>query len=45
MLIGTTTQYAFLYAPAERRTHIVPVENIASIVVTARRRPRTAPAP
>lgn len=44
MLIGTTTQYTFLYAPAERRTHIVPVENIASIVVESRR-PRRSPAP
>jgi hypothetical protein len=33
IVIGTTSRFVFLHAPEDRRTHIVPVENISRIVV------------
>lgn len=44
LLLGKTTAFIFLYYPSERRTHIVPIENIARIVVLRPVRiPGTAP--
>ena len=35
MLLGTTAKFVFLYYPSARRTHVVPAENIARIVVNS----------
>jgi hypothetical protein len=37
ILLGTTAKFVFLYYPAARRTHVVPAENIARIVVNSTR--------
>jgi len=45
LLLGTTGRYLFLYFPAERRTDVVPVDNVARLLVRADRwRQRPAPA-
>jgi hypothetical protein len=35
ILLGTTAKFVFLYYPSARRTHVVPAENIARIVVNS----------
>ena len=53
ILLGTTAKFVFLYYPVARRTHVVPADNIARIVVNSTRRDdpvpvksdRTIPAP
>jgi hypothetical protein len=37
ILLGTTTKFVFLYYPTAQRTHVVPAENIARIVVSSTR--------
>ena len=44
VLLGTTAKFVFLYYPIARRTHVVPAENIARIVVKSTRRDDLAPA-
>lgn len=44
VLLGTTAKFVFLYYPTDRRTHVVPAENIARIVVSSARRADRAPA-
>ena len=43
VLLGTTAKFVFLYYPTTRRTHVVPSENIARIVVNSTRRDDPAP--
>ena len=43
LLLGTTAKFVFLYYPVARRTHVVPAENIARIVVNSTRRDDPAP--
>ena len=38
ILLGTTAKFVFLYYPSVRRTHVVPTENVARIVVNSTRR-------
>ncbi|HJU67049.1 MAG TPA: hypothetical protein VJ650_02300 [Gemmatimonadaceae bacterium] len=44
ILLGTTAKFVFLYYPTVRRTHVVPSENIARIVVNSVGRDDPAPA-
>ena len=43
ILLGTTAKFVFLYYPSARRTHVVPAENIARIVVNSARRDDAPP--
>jgi hypothetical protein len=38
LLLGTTSRFVFLYYPAERRTHIIPLDNVAQLIVRSSRR-------
>lgn len=33
LLLGTTAKFVFLYVPASKQTHIIPIENVARLVV------------
>ncbi|MFP5284507.1 MAG: hypothetical protein ACLGI9_02100 [Thermoanaerobaculia bacterium] len=39
LLLGTTSKFVFLYLPAEKRTHVIPIENLSQLVVSAEKRP------
>lgn len=39
LLLGTTAKFVFVYLPAEKRTYILPIENIARLIVSAERLP------
>lgn len=41
LLLGTTAKYVFLYLPAEKQTHVVPIENVARLVMSAEKPPRS----
>ena len=35
LLLGTTSKFVFLYLPMEKKTHVVPIENLSRLVVSA----------
>lgn len=39
LLLGTTAKFVFLYVPATKQTHIIPIENVARLLVTSPERP------
>jgi hypothetical protein len=42
LLLGTTAKYVFLYLPAEKKTHVIPIENVSRLVVSAEKRSSTS---
>lgn len=38
LLLGTTAKFVFIYLPVERKTHIIPIENVSRLVISAGRR-------
>ena len=41
LLLGTTAKYVFLYLPAEKQTHVVPIESVLRLVVSAQKPSRS----
>ena len=41
ILLGTTGKFVFLYSVPRKATYIVPIENLARLVIPAERRRRT----
>lgn len=35
LLLGTTSKFVFLYLPAEKKTHVIPIESLARLVVSS----------
>ncbi len=38
LLLGTTSKFVFLYLPAEKKTHVIPIENLSRLVVSAEKK-------
>jgi hypothetical protein len=38
LLLGTTSKFVFLYLPAEKKTHVIPIENLSQLVVSSEKR-------
>jgi hypothetical protein len=39
LLLGTTSKFVFLYLPAEKKTHVIPIENLSRLVVSSEKQP------
>lgn len=39
LLLGTTSKYVFLYLPVEKKTHVIPIDNVSRLVVSSEKRP------
>jgi hypothetical protein len=39
LLLGTTSKFIFLYLPVEKKTHVIPIENLSRLVVSSEKRP------
>jgi hypothetical protein len=35
LLLGTSAKFVFVYLPAEKRTHILPIENVSRLVISS----------
>ena len=35
LLLGTTSKFVLLYLPAEKKTHVIPIENLSRLVVSS----------
>ncbi|HWM93922.1 MAG TPA: hypothetical protein VN493_24405 [Thermoanaerobaculia bacterium] len=38
LLLGTTAKFVFVYLPVEKKTHIIPIENVSRMVISSGKR-------